>query len=107
MDLTRAYEVLAKEMDLKPGDTVKVLRSARSYELGWQNTWTPSMTGSIGKIMEVVTGDEFGAKLSDQLSYPFFVLEVMYRAPVVEVTLDGRIVPLDSLSYETIKDIMK
>jgi len=107
MDLTRAYEVLAKEMDLKPGDTVKILRSAKSYELGWQNTWTPSMTDSIGKIMEVVTDDEFGVKLSDHLSYPFFVLKVVSRAPVIKVTLDGRIVPLDSLSDETIKDIKK
>lgn len=64
---------------IKAGDTVKVLRKARSYEMGWGNGWSCFMDNSVGKervVMEVLPDR---IQLDDGFSYPYFVLELVKK----------------------------
>ena len=61
---------------IKVGDRVKVLRKAKDYERGWNNTWGFLMDRSIGK--EFIVQDvpnAAGVRLGGSYSYPWFVLE--------------------------------
>ncbi len=68
---------------LKLGDKLKVLCTAETRERGWQNSWEPEMTASVGKlgtIMYLNPNDSAGISLSidgvDQrnFGFPYFVL---------------------------------
>lgn len=74
-----AYLALSKASGIKVGDTVKVLRKAKDDEMGWSNSWTIDMDGSIGKTFTVKRDDDYaGFRLDNSgwgQSFPFFVLE--------------------------------
>ena len=75
MDIEEAYQVRAKESGINIGDTVKVIRKASDYEMGWLTAWHPDMDKMIGNeytVVEIVDGDY---KLDDLYWFPFFVLE--------------------------------
>jgi hypothetical protein len=49
-----AYEKALKELNLKVGDKVKVVKRVEELE-GWNNDWLDSMDSYIGKVFEVLT----------------------------------------------------
>ena len=77
----RFQQKYVKATNLKPGDKVKVLRKANSYEFCWINKWSPKMDKYVGKIVTVDTVDmENGIVIHDSndrtfWGFPFFVLE--------------------------------
>lgn len=78
------------------GDKVKVVRKAESREGDWDNSWTPSMNESIGKVLTIMKNCKlYGYKLNDfhGLDYPEFVLELVEK-PLVKVD-DKFIYPSD------------
>lgn len=79
----RQNEWLRKN-NLGVGSKVKVTRSARSYEDGWNNRWLTNCSNSMTQVL----GGEFeihkiceneGIQLNDEwlTTVPFFILEVV------------------------------
>ncbi len=87
MDKKTVYNSLAKSafdlMDLKIGDTVKITTSATSYQFGWSNTWCKGMEDCVGKEFEVIYLPIKGQLSLNFYSFPFFVIELVKRAPVL------------------------
>ena len=75
MDIEEAYQAMQVECGIEVGDTVKVLRKAKTREMGWKNSWTEEMDGLVGEEAEVVAIREYGIWLKNSLWFPFFVLE--------------------------------
>ena len=76
------YLFFQQKSGLKVGDTVKVLRKARTHELGWKNNWIDQMDSLIGKTVRVTSVKETGIHVNEDFSsavegfsFPFFVLE--------------------------------
>jgi DNA-directed RNA polymerase subunit H (RpoH/RPB5) len=69
-----------EEVNLKPGDKVKVLRKPESFEFGWPTGWTRSQDGIIGTIQEVLTIDKDDIELGP-CYVPFFILEKVEEPP--------------------------
>lgn len=85
MNEKEAYLILQESSGIKKGDIVKVLRSAKSYKMGWMNSWVSIMNYAIGKKFKVDTVRGDGVWLLGK-GYPFFVLELIKSAPK-EVTM--------------------
>ena len=80
MNIDEAYQIMSKESGINIGDTVKVIRKASDYEMGWQTTWDPYMDQMIGNeytVSEIVNGVYH---LDDLCWFPFFVLEKIKSA---------------------------
>ena len=80
MDIEEAYQIMSKESGINIGDTVKVIRKASDYEMGWVTTWDPYMNEMIGNeytVSEIVNGVYH---LDDLCWFPFFVLEKIKSA---------------------------
>lgn len=69
---------------LKVGDKVRVLRKAKSFELGWTNSWVPDrMDAFVGKVgtVKYVDGQKDSADVTidfgsdENWGFPAFVLE--------------------------------
>src|SRR5690606_23886034 len=65
------------EAKFNPGDRVRVLRTARDYENGWDSVWTCSMNDAIGQEYEMAQhADASGVPLKGRYErLPPFVLE--------------------------------
>lgn len=74
VDTAKAYLVLQNDSGIKVGDKVKVLRKAKSYEMGWSQTWDREMDLCVGKEYIVKNVNSFGISING-LYFPFFVLE--------------------------------
>jgi hypothetical protein len=62
----------------KRGDKVKVIGKCESREGGWQNSWEPRMTQSIGHFGTITEIGVEGIHLKEYCaSYPYFVLEIL------------------------------
>lgn len=92
MSLRDCYKEMQKASGLQVGDKVKILRKAEDNELGWNNYWTPTMTGNVGRVGTIIATNNdspYGLGISikfiggQQYSYPFYVLELVekYVAP--------------------------
>lgn len=89
--LQDAYLVMQEASGIKVGDTVRVLRKAADYEMGWGNKWVDDrMDNYIGRECRVtnVVGDR-GILLEDKWAFPFFVLEKTNRF----IEINGHKVP--------------
>lgn len=83
IDTEKAVYLLAQEhCGLKPGDYVKVTRTAYDNEAGWGAIWNYGMNctvGHIGKIRDFGgcggIAVIFDAPINDCWRYPYFVLE--------------------------------
>jgi len=80
MDIKEAYIVLQNASGIKKGDTVKVIRSYKSEELGNPCEWVPHMDETVGLtgVVRLVYPDYIVVwfeSIQDYWSYPFFVLE--------------------------------
>lgn len=89
MNLTDAYLKLHNASGIAVGDTVKVLRKAKDYEMGWDLVWVSGMDLRVGKTYEVA--DDLGCegfRLGGGGVFPFFVLELVKKNAIKKVTLN-------------------
>lgn len=64
--------------EFKPGDRVRVLRTAKTHENGWDNSWVPSMDDAVGKEFEVTRVSTTGVHFKHRFEgFPPFVLELV------------------------------
>ena len=101
MSVNEAYQVLqaewVKTYNVEVGDTVRVLRAAKSGECGWEDSW----------IMDHFIGQTFKVRyigrsivLDCGYTYPFFCLEFVKKAePTIKITceVNNKLVPLNTL----------
>jgi len=79
--MQEAYKKMQEACGFKSGDKVKILRNAKSYEMGWGDSWSDSMDKNVGKIgvVELIhPHNGFRVVVSPDettWNYPFFVLE--------------------------------
>lgn len=73
------HEQALQLLNLKAGDTVRVLRKAESISNGWRGRWIPEMDLFVGKKCKVLTINSLGVLLEDDNDeawyFPAFVLE--------------------------------
>ena len=78
-ELNHIYNANQESSGIEIGDTVTVIRTAKSYEEGWLLRWVPSMNKYVGKsyiVKEVISGGiGLDTKDSCQYWFPYFVLE--------------------------------
>ena len=71
-----AYLQLQESSGIKVGDFVKVLRKAKTNEMGWDNGWDEDMDQYVGQVFRVQYVGPYGIGLEKTLyEFPFFVLE--------------------------------
>lgn len=110
MNIEEAYKVLqaqwVKDNNVEVGDTVRVLRKAKTNELGWQNTWTPFMKSGQTLRVKSISINNVNLDVTPWgLGYPFFCLEFVKKAePTIEITckVNGKVTTLKTLSDETL-----
>lgn len=68
-----------KHHKIEKGSRVRVMEKARLGDFGWGLPWSGLMTESIREELTVhqIEGRNHGIRLSNNCSYPFFVLEVL------------------------------
>lgn len=68
----------SKPMTFKPGDRVRVLRTATSCENGWKNVWVRSMNDAIGLEFEVEHVSKHNVYFTTRPEgFPPFILELV------------------------------
>jgi len=109
MDKQEAYKVLQKawveENDVRKGDIVRVLRPAKSHEIGWVCSWNDGvMTKKVGMTQRIGKISNQWVNLSDSYNYPFFVLEIVDQPREKEemIEIDGK-----KISKSTIKEALR
>ena len=87
-ELRKTYLILQDEWirvyDIRHGDTVKVLRKAKSYELGWGDAWHFDMNHTVGETFGILgllgeNGIQLNCLQYHWQVFPFFVLEKQVR----------------------------
>ncbi|MHA1409711.1 MAG: hypothetical protein ACTSQY_05310 [Candidatus Odinarchaeia archaeon] len=93
-DISESYRILQQKWlqiyDVRHGDTVTVLRKAKSYELGWGDVWHFDMTRTVGKSFGIIgIHDEKGIQLNCPgcQTFPFFVLEKFIGRNINTITM--------------------
>ena len=89
--LQSAYIQMQKASGIAPGDRVRVLRKAKADEMGWTNVWVGvGMDPYVGQeaVVERLAGSDgvvlipsADGRLTRDLGFPFFVLEIVEKAP--------------------------
>jgi hypothetical protein len=98
MTLQDAYLAMQEASGIKVGDTVRVLRKAEDFEMGWSADWASSYmdkyVGETGVVKECDGGNGFRVQFPDgeDWHFPFFVLEKIKDAPRF-ITINGFEVP--------------
>jgi len=82
-EINDAYLKLHRACGIKVGDKVKILRKAKTQEMGWDNAWVEPQNKTVGKILEVTgDSDDKGFYLGSSIyAYPFYVLEKIPHEP--------------------------
>lgn len=110
MNLREAYKVMSKASGIEVGDTVKVLRSAKTDEMGWDNCWMPNMYEAVGKEFEV-SDDHCGSGFylsGTGYKFPFFCLEVTKKATKTKtVTIGGVTKEISEESFKALKELFE
>ena len=115
-EIKEAYKVIQKAWvelyNVEVGDTVRVLRKAKTNELGWHNSWSyydDKMSESVGNLLKVsYVGRDIS--LDNGYGYPFFCLEPVKKAePKIEITVkvNGKESKLSAISKETLLNIRR
>jgi hypothetical protein len=105
MGVEEAYQVMQDNCGIKVGDKVRVLRKAKSFEMGWDTIWVSFMDeyiGSIGKVLGSldIHGLKVGFDDGSEYAFPFFVLEKVEKYKT-KIRIDGNI---DYSTYSEEKD---
>ena len=85
------YADFQEVMEFKEGDCVRVMRSAESNEMGWDNSWLEEMDEFIGQTGVIEGIGINGITISFDgyvFGFPAFVLERRCRAALVEVVIE-------------------
>lgn len=100
MTLEKHYMAMQDNCGIKTGDRVKILRTAKSREMGWRTQWSPRMDDTVGdeEVVKLICSD--GIKLSNSWYYPFFVLQKLEKSPT-KLTVDSNevIITDESLKF--------
>ena len=87
-NLKEAHRIMQQNCGINIGDTVRVVRRAKSREMGWTAIWLEDMDKAVGK--EGVVGNIYNSE--DILgiavlhyNFPFFALEKVESAQPVTV----------------------
>ncbi len=85
MSVQEAYRVLQANCGIEAGDKVKVLRAAKTSEMGWGYGWDKKYSKHIGDIgvVDRITPNDNGFYIvfaHDNIYAPFFVLELVEKA---------------------------
>ena len=97
--LKSAYKALAKASKIKVGDTVTIIATAESNQMGWDNLWVDDMDnfvgrrgtvrhGDIGEGFDVVFDSGNPSTCDESWRFPFFVLR-REKPEVKEVKLSN------------------
>jgi hypothetical protein len=71
---------------LREHDVVRVTRSAQTGEDGWDNSWTEDMNRYVGgRAFRVTALHEYGIRIGNSYSFPYFVLEKNLSVPKFRV----------------------
>ncbi len=88
MEIKEAYKLMqaqwVKDNDIKVGDTVRVVRKWRNYECGCIFRFFPDNFARIAKEDQVIKDISDAYVRIDIMNFPFFALEFISHAPVVE-----------------------
>ena len=94
-NLKEAHRIMQQNCGINIGDTVRVVRKAKSGEMGWTATWVEDMDERVGK--QGVVGNIYNSE--DTLgiailhyNFPFFALEKV--EPVKPVTARDKVMSL-------------
>lgn len=80
--LREAYLVTHNASGFRVGDKVRVLREAVDYEAGWRTVWAPAMDCMVGNAYSITNDSQgLGFRLDGDFHFPWFVLELVERAP--------------------------
>ena len=87
--LQDAYMKMQSECGIEMGDTVKVIRKAKDWAMGWNCAWAGNcFIGQTGEVLAKPTSSGFYVRLpEDTRFFPFFCLELVKKAPK-EITVD-------------------
>jgi hypothetical protein len=86
MTTTADYIRMQELSGFRVGDKVRVVRTAKKHELGWENTWVDEMDNTVGKIFTIIDDlGKYGFTLSTdidgkngpRLTYPFYCLTLV------------------------------
>lgn len=103
--MEKTYAAIAKAMDLKVGDRVKVAFKVPDRVMGWCNIWPNGMDSCVGKCFTITRFDCYGVHLDCPLpcGFPHFCLEK--QQPIEHtISIDGkRAVTLSEESYQALK----
>ena len=96
MTIEKAYETMQAECGIEVGDTVKILRTNRSNELGsscvFHTESELGRSGRIGIVLKMLSRSIFVKMPNDNLfEMPFFILEVIEKVkPKNMLTVNGK-----------------
>jgi len=108
---------MVEAMDLKVGDTVKVLRKANDNELGWRCSWNDSaMDRTVGSNYKVDTISEWGVRMDIDGEYYTFPIQVLTKVETNSIKIsdeysviiqkDGSVkVGCQHISYDVLNSI--
>lgn len=84
---TEFHSMILEELDLKVGDTIRIVRKVPDREFGWNNSWAPDMDSYIGKEY-VVSGTPdnkgipvTGPSMAYTFRFPAQGVELVKRKP--------------------------
>jgi hypothetical protein len=101
MDVKEAYKVMQENCGIEVGDTVRVLREAKSHEMGWSHIWVITMNEFIGNELKVISLDNgAGIQLSNDYYFPFFVLKLTRKAKKINLNGSYTVVELQKIIDE-------
>lgn len=104
-DLEKAYKLMEKNCGLKEGDKVRIMRKAKTRELGWNNVWVEPMDNVVGKEATVDSVSKHGLGIRFKgmpYYYPWFVLEKIASAPP-KIVIDGKEIEISQESFNNLK----
>ncbi len=95
MNIKEAYKVMQAAWvdlyDVKVGDTVRMLRVAKSEELGWDTCWVSPMNCRVGQsgVVKTILETDIGVEFEDDWhNFPFFCLEKI-KSALHTIAFDG------------------
>lgn len=86
MKTRQDYIAAQRACGIKPGDRVRITRSASFREQGWADSWVPAMDAYVGTEQTVGAPllESHGFRLRDY-NFPFFILEKVAPAKPAKV----------------------
>jgi hypothetical protein len=85
VDKSMFHDMILEELDLKIGDTIRIVRKVPSHEFGWGNIWISEMDRYVGDegVVEVANSKGIKTNLS-RYRFPAQGVELVSRAPVIK-----------------------